>query len=347
MERNIFIQMSKLHNVMGRINYISSTARQENLYAVYETTPRPFWQKLAKENQRDFVNSGAAGKCIEARELIIALPENFVKYEPNELLRDYTEFFKRRYGVECISALHHNKRKANYHIHLIFSERRSRSEPIRKIAGRNMFYDEAGKKVRTKKEIMDSKGNIRKGCTILKKGEVYAEHLFEKKDPKFKQRDFLNEVKESYRDKMNEKLADHRYQMKVFQKGSPYLPMKKIGKNNPKTRFIVENNRQRLRWNKAVSNAAHYKVPMEILIAVKKNEVIKPIQLAIKDNGTATDMVLRIIDRAVSTLHRFVKAYLYGRLNEKPKANSDSFFKLLDSCRGTLKKTIESDRKAR
>jgi hypothetical protein len=27
------------------------------------------------------------------------------------------------YGPECISALHHNKRKTNYHIHLIFAER--------------------------------------------------------------------------------------------------------------------------------------------------------------------------------------------------------------------------------
>ena len=26
--------------------------------------------------------------------------------------------------MECVSALHHNKRKTNYHIHLIFSERK-------------------------------------------------------------------------------------------------------------------------------------------------------------------------------------------------------------------------------
>ena len=34
-----------------------------------------------------------------------------------------TDRFKEKYGVECVSALHHNKRKKNYHIHLIFSER--------------------------------------------------------------------------------------------------------------------------------------------------------------------------------------------------------------------------------
>ena len=116
--------MSKLTNLKGRINYISSHARQENLYAVYETTDRNFWTELAKCNQAEFLKSGTDGKCIEARELIIALPESFVDYEPKALLKLFTEYFKQNYGTECIAALHHNKRKTNYHIHLIFSERK-------------------------------------------------------------------------------------------------------------------------------------------------------------------------------------------------------------------------------
>lgn len=46
MPRNSFVQMSKLHNVRGRIYYISSDKKQENLYAVYETTDRKFGQNL-------------------------------------------------------------------------------------------------------------------------------------------------------------------------------------------------------------------------------------------------------------------------------------------------------------
>ncbi len=60
--------------------------------------------------------------------------------------------------MECVSALYHNKRKTNYHIHLIFSERERLPEPIEKTATRNMFYDEQGKHVRTKKEILDENG---------------------------------------------------------------------------------------------------------------------------------------------------------------------------------------------
>ena len=110
--------MSKLTNVKGRISYISSHARQENLYAVYETTDRNFWRELAKCNQEEFKKSGTEGNCIEARELIIALPESFVEYEPSKLLKLFTEHFKQTYGTECIAALHHNKRKTNYHHYL-------------------------------------------------------------------------------------------------------------------------------------------------------------------------------------------------------------------------------------
>ena len=122
MARHSFIQMSKLPNVKGRISYITSHARQENLYATYRTADNAFWNNLARESRQEFQRSGAEGKCIEARELIIALPEVYTQYEPQQVLEDFTDEFRRRYGVECVSALHHNKRKTNYHIHLIFSE---------------------------------------------------------------------------------------------------------------------------------------------------------------------------------------------------------------------------------
>ena len=191
--------MSKLHNVRGRITYISSHAKQENLYAVYETTDRHYWTELARFNQQEFLKSGTEGKCIEARELIIALPESFPDlYDPSKLLQMFTNRFKEKYGVECVSALHHNKRKTNYHIHLIFSERELLPEPIEKIATRNMFYNEQKKHVRTKKEILDDSGNVRKGCKIIKKGEVYERTLFTAKNKLFKQEHYLDEAKRFY-----------------------------------------------------------------------------------------------------------------------------------------------------
>ena len=126
MARHTFIQMTKIHDVGGRIGYITSVEKQEFLYVTYDTAEpvdEEYWKKLAKENQKEFRQSGTEGKCIEARELIIALPENYTEYDPESVLKEFTDAFKKEYGVESISALHHNKTRTNYHIHLIFSER--------------------------------------------------------------------------------------------------------------------------------------------------------------------------------------------------------------------------------
>lgn len=255
MARHSFIQMSKLPNVKGRISYITSSARQENLYDTYRTADNEFWSNLARESQQEFKRSGTEGKCIEARELIIALPEVYTQYEPQQVLEDFTEEFHKRYGVECVSALHHNKRKTNYHIHLIFSERTLLAEPEIKIATRSVFFDETGKRVRTKKEIMGEDGKIRDGCTVIKKGEIYESHLFTVKNDRFKSEPFLREVKEVYTDLINRHISDPEQHLKVFDKNSVYLPTKKIGKHNPREEEIKANNAARQEWNRTADMA--------------------------------------------------------------------------------------------
>ena len=52
-----------------------------------------FWKNLARDNQLDFKASGTAGKCIEGREFIIALPESFVEYKAEDVVRLFTDSF--------------------------------------------------------------------------------------------------------------------------------------------------------------------------------------------------------------------------------------------------------------
>ena len=73
--RNSFIQLTKLSNVKGRITYISSYAKQENLYAVYETTERKFWRELAKCNQEEFVKSGAEAHTVRFASFSTCYPD--------------------------------------------------------------------------------------------------------------------------------------------------------------------------------------------------------------------------------------------------------------------------------
>lgn len=275
--------MSKLHNVRGRITYISSHAKQENLYAVYETTDRHYWTELARFNQQEFLKSGTEGKCIEARELIIALPESFPDlYDPDRLLQMFTNRFKEKYGVECVSALHHNKRKTNYHIHLIFSERELLPEPIEKIATRNMFYNEQKKHVRTKKEILDDSGNVRKGCKIVKNGEVYERTLFTAKNKLFKQEHYLDEAKRFYTDLINLLIEDDKNKHHVFDRNGLYLATKKIGKNNPIAEQIKEDNEVRMQWNHEVDRAIVSQVLVDEIRQIKNEFITDRIRNSIK-----------------------------------------------------------------
>ena len=304
--RNSFIQISKLPNLKGRISYISSKATQENLYAVYETTDRKFWTELARCNQEEFKKSGTEGTCIEARELIIALPESFVDYELDKLLKLFSEHFKQSYGVECISALHHNKRKTNYHIHLIFSERKLLDEPVEKIATRNMFYDENGKHVRTKKEILDEAGQLRGGCKIIPKGGVYERNLFTIKDSRFKGDSFLDEVKRSYTDLINIYVKDDKQKLKVFDRNGVYLPTKKIGKNNPKAEQIRTDNQYRAMWNQTVDRALISGVPERQILEVKQSKIRQKVKASIQKLGRNPALLKSLIMTAIYALELLI-----------------------------------------
>ena len=309
MPRHSFIQMSKLPNVKGRISYITSHARQENLYATYRTADSTFWSNLARESQQEFQRSGTEGKCIEARELIIALPEIYTQYEPQQVLTDFTEEFRRRYGVECVSALHHNKRKTNYHIHLIFSERKLLPEPDVKIASRSVFFDETGKRVRTKKEITGEDGQIRKGCTVIKKGEVYESHLFTAKDTRFKGEPFLREIKEVYTELINRHISDPEQHLKVFDKNSVYLPTKKIGKNNPKEDEIKADNAARQEWNRTADMALLSGISEAKILEVKQTEIHEKASQSIKSKGWLPGLFRSIVNKAKDFLQNLIREH--------------------------------------
>ena len=309
MPRHSFIQMSKLPNVKGRISYITSHARQENLYATYRTADSTFWSNLARESQQEFQRSGTEGKCIEARELIIALPEVYTQYEPQQVLTDFTEEFRRRYGVECVSALNHNKRKTNYHIHLIFSERKLLPEPDVKIASHSVFFDETGKRVRTKKEITGEDGQIRKGCTVIKKGEVYESHLFTAKDTRFKGEPFLREIKEVYTELINRHISDPEQHLRVFDKNSVYLPTKKIGRNNPKEDEINADNAARQEWNRTADMALLSGISEAKILEVKQTEIHEKASQSIKSKGWLPGLFRSIVSKAKDFLQNLIREH--------------------------------------
>lgn len=306
--RHSFIRQNKLSDVAGRIDYISNPKRQEYLYATYQTegaTPE-FWKNLARENQLDFKASGSVGKCIEGREFIIALPESFIQYRADDVVSLFAKIFHTRYGVECSAALHHNKTKTNYHIHLVFSERKMLENPEVKIASRNMFYDEQGKHRRTKKEITDENGNIRAGCSIIRKGEVYESHIFTKKEEWFKSKAFTKEVKEMFTEAINHYVKEESEKLSVFQQGGVYLPTKKIGKNNPKEAEIRADNAARQEWNRTVDVALVEGIPEENILKIKQEKINEKAVESIREHGWIPDMFRQIVGGAKDFLQELI-----------------------------------------
>lgn len=320
MPRHSFIQMTKLHNVMGRIDYITSTVKQENLYAIYATQPlRSFWKDLVKCNREEFTKSGTTGKCIEARELIIALPEGLYHYEHDYLIKHFATDFKKKYGVDCYAALHHNKRKTNFHIHLIFAERTKLEKLVVKVASRNMFYDESGKHVRTKKEILDESGDIRNGCKIIRKGEVYEKKEFSVKDDRFKQDSFLDEAKVFFTSEINQLVLHEEYRLKVFDKNSPYLATKKIGKNNPMEEQIKADNEVRREWNRTVDRAIVSGVPEEDISRIKKEKITENVRNSIDLYGDRPELLASIIKLAIAVLEFLINRIMLAAVGVAEK----------------------------
>ena len=278
------------------------------------------YANLARENQLDFKASGTAGKCIEGREFIIALPESFVEYKADDVVRLFTDSFHKRYGVECSAALHHNKRMTNYHIHLVFSERKMLEHPEVKIAIRNMFYDEQGKHRRTKKEILDEQGNLRVGCSIIPKGEVYESHIFTKKDEWFKNDAFTREVKEMFTEIINSHVKEESEKLSVFQQGGVYLATKKIGKNNPKEAEIRADNAARQEWNRTVDVALVEGVPEEDILTVKREKITDKTLQSIRTHGWLPDMFQQIIRGAKDFLQEMIFKF---KLPPKPVPKID------------------------
>ena len=236
-----------------------------------------------------------------------------------------TDKFKSRYGVDCIAALHHNKRKTNYHIHLIFAERNYLDDPIEKIATRNMFYDERGKHVRTKKEILDENGAIRKRCKVIRKGEVYERQIFTIKDKCFKQENFLDEVKEYYTDLMNGLVKDEKEKLSVFKRGDVYLATKKIGKNNPKEQAIKNSNDMVKAWNKTVDQALVTGIAREEIITVKKEQGVDKVQQSIRERGHDRSILFMILFNAVEFLEKLIREFILKQELRKEKKEVTTF----------------------
>ena len=166
-----------------------------------------------------------------------------------------------------------------------------------------------GMHVRTKKEITGEDGQIRKGCTVIKKGEVYESHLFTTKDTRFKGEPFLREIKEVYTELINRHISDPEQHLKVFDKNSVYLPTKKIGKNNPKEDEIKADNAARQEWNRTADMALLSGISEAKILEVKQTEIHEKASQSIKSKGWLPNLFRSIVNKAKDFLQNLIREH--------------------------------------
>lgn len=225
-----YLDSRKLTNVKGRIKYITNKEKQENIVDYFNTADIEFWKMLAKENQERHRIVKAGGKCCEARELIIGIPQ-----KTTITAKQICDTFKNKYGVECSCAIHQNNKEGiiNKHCHLIFSERIKLDTPeivAEKRAARTYYYDEKGNKCKKAEAVK----TVKKG-TILQKALT---RYFSDKNEHFKTQKFVYECKELFL----KNLLQIDWSLRA-EKQNKELSEKHIGKNNPKAEYIKQNNK--------------------------------------------------------------------------------------------------------
>lgn len=158
-----------------------------------------------------------------------------------------------------------------------------------------------------KKEILDENGNVRPGCKIIKKGEVYETNFFQPKKEEFKTNAFLENMKQVMTDALNGIVKDENEKLQVFQKGGPYLATKKIGKNNPKEAEIKADNYLRQEWNRNVDRALLTGAAEVEVMMAKQSQIDEPVAESLREHGQDPKLFTRILQKAVGYLRGFVE----------------------------------------
>lgn len=251
-ETAVYGRLQPISDVVGRVDYISNHDRQECLLAVAGQRDPDFWRLLAEDSQQAWRESGGDRKekrACEAREIQLLLPRKVLDMGPSEqkdMLQSMEQMLREKYGMTCVLGLHLSKTENNVHVHILFSERLRLSAPKVTYASRNTYLDECGVKKRTKKEILDKGGAVRKGCKIIPKGEVLSVRYFGDKEPLFADRDWCGMMKQDMADWINGSLEPDKKRV-VFDSEGPYLAQVHIGKGK-----ATKSRKKKTEYNKEV-----------------------------------------------------------------------------------------------
>lgn len=126
-----------------------------------------------------------------------------------------------------------------------------------------------------------------------------------------RQRCFTNEI--------NQLVLHEEDKLKVFDKNSPYLATKKIGKNNPMEEQIKADNEVRQEWNRTVDRAIVSGVLEEDISKIRKDEITKKVRDSIDLYGDRPDLFASIIKLAIAVLELLINRIMLAAVGVAEK----------------------------
>ena len=107
--------------------------------------------------------------------------------------------------------------------------------------------------------------------------------------------------------------------LKVFDKNSPYLATKKIGKNNPMEEQIKTDNEVRQEWNRTVDRAIVSGMSEEDISSIKKKEITEKVRDSIDLYGDRPDLFASIIKLAIAVLELLINRIMLAAVGVAEK----------------------------
>lgn len=262
---NLYARQTALTNIVGRCDYISNPDRQEHLLAVYDGAADliagDYWRQLAQECQAASKHATPGTKCVQGRELTIQLSNALLRrMDPDQIAEKLARSFEAEFHRPCMVAIHFNKDMTNLHAHLIYAERELLKEPEEKIAPRALFFDEEGKRRYKKAEILDEAGELRPGCRIVKKGEIYERRCFGSVDQTFSHKGWLRDAKKEWLLPLRNGELKGDIEITEYDPNTGKLAQQHVGKDAPKEiqDRIRKYNRYVRKYNQLIDDGVIY-----------------------------------------------------------------------------------------
>ena len=330
----VYVHSTVLRNVQGRIQYATDPARQEYLLGSYDSAAQlmngKYWKTLSQECQRAHQQKAHTNsQTVEGRELILKLSNALLdRQRPDEICRMIAESFEAKYHRPVIVALHYNKAESNLHAHIIFAEREILPETQEKIAPRNLFFDEDGKRQYKKAKVLDDNGQLRPGCRIVAKGEVYERRSFGPAAPEFAMKTWMNNMKETWALPLLNGPLHGDMEYKLFDPSTGKLSQQHVGKNlrPDQADAVREYNALVMEYNALIDEG---RVEKDFALEVQQNVSKAPRKASVLQEALETIKSAERLQEATEEPLQAITANAEQRSAPEPEEDDDLIFELL------------------